>query len=360
MNITVKTRYRADTGRWTLDYFNPAGRRRRLTVGSEQEAQKISARFTDWLLDGKDPEREIELAKRKEGARETTLREFFPVFMERHGDLQGIKTRELYKGFFKNFSRCPRLVDGGLSDITKAKAVEYARLRINQDQVSPATANREISLLRNIISRAVEWEILDRNPLSNYRMMKEADKRDVFITPEQVEKLLDLLSPALADIVEFAVYTGLRKDNILGLRIEQVMLYDLQKGGEIELTVKGGKRRRKALGSRAAQIIARNTKGRDSGYVFLNPATGSRYTSINRTFDRWVKRLGLEVNGTKLRFHDLRHITASWLNQRGVSLDTLRHLLDHEDRSTTDRYTTPDLMALGKAMDLMPEIRRRA
>ena len=359
--FTVKTRLRPDTGTWTLDYINPEGRRRQLSGGNdEQQARRLAVHFQDWLLEGKDPEREIEQSRQEAQAKALTLREFFPMFMKRHGECQGQNTRELYRGFFNNFCRCPRLVDRGLSEINKNIAAGYAELRMQKDGVKSATANREVSLLRNILSRAVEWDILKYNPLANYRMLKEAEKREVLITPEQIAELVSCFEPVMADIVKFAVYTGLRRENILGLTIQQVTLHDLDAGCEVELIVKGGKRRHKALGGKAAEILRHNIGTRTEGYVFLNPQTGLRYTSVHHTFDRWVKRLGLKVNGTKLRFHDLRHVTASWLNQRGVPLDVLRHVLDHEDRGTTDRYASMDSLALGSGMDLMPEIRKGA
>ena len=83
-----------------------------------------------------------------------------------------------------------------------------------------------------------------------------------------------------------------------------------------------------------------------------------RFCSINRTFDRHVKKMNLQVDGTKLRFHYLRHITASWLNDKGVPLDTIRHILDHDERDTKDRYTTPDLRAYGACLDLLPQLRK--
>ena len=69
-----------------------------------------------------------------------------------------------------------------------------------------------------------------------------------------------------------------------------------------------------------------------------------------------MRELGLTVNGTKLRFHDLRHVFATWLHQAGVSLDIIRPLLGHRDRKTTDRYTTIDRLAIGKVLNVMPNI----
>lgn len=83
-------------------------------------------------------------------------------------------------------------------------------------------------------------------------------------------------------------------------------------------------------------VLKRNVGKRTEGFVFLSN-TGDRYKSIHATFTRHVKNLRLEVDGTKLRIHDLRHVFATWLLKKGVSLDSLRVLMGHSERGTTDR-----------------------
>ena len=112
------------------------------------------------------------------------------------------------------------------------------------------------------------------------------------------------------------------------------------------------------INSIASEIIIKNAGNRSNGYVFLNPRTGTRYMDIHRTFDRAVDRLGLKVNGTKLRFHDLRHVFATWLHQSGIPLDILRPLLGHQSRNTTDRYATIDRVSAGKVLDILPRLRQ--
>ena len=115
--------------------------------------------------------------------------------------------------------------------------------------------------------------------------------------------------------------------------------YDIGKGGEVDLPVKGGETETFPLSPLAADVIHRVVGDREDGYMFLSPRTGSRYVSIHRSFDRAVRKLDLNVpNGIKLRIHNLRHIFANWLYEDGVTLDNLRSLLGHRDRSRTDRY----------------------
>jgi hypothetical protein len=97
--LSVNLRQRGKT--YQIDYRNPNGRRRRLSVGtSHRHAQRIVVRITDWLLDGKDPEREMERATRAEQARAVTVRAFFPTFMDRHGSRQSLRTQCTYRERF--------------------------------------------------------------------------------------------------------------------------------------------------------------------------------------------------------------------------------------------------------------------
>ena len=78
--------------RYQLYFYNPRGERRRLSLGRNyQQAQRLAVRFNDWLMEGKSPEYEIEQLQRVENTKSTTICEFFPVFMRRHGSLQSRK-----------------------------------------------------------------------------------------------------------------------------------------------------------------------------------------------------------------------------------------------------------------------------
>jgi hypothetical protein len=116
--LSVNLRQRGKT--YQIDYRNPNGRRRRLSVGSShRHAQRIVVRITDWLLDGKDPEREMERAARTEQARAVTVRAFFPTFMDRHGSRQSLRTQCTYRERFQQFCRYPGIVDTPIGNINK-------------------------------------------------------------------------------------------------------------------------------------------------------------------------------------------------------------------------------------------------
>jgi integrase len=71
-----------------------------------------------------------------------------------------------------------------------------------------------------------------------------------------------------------------------------------------------------------------------SEYVFTSPATGTKYTELKRTFARTVKR----ANIPHITFHELRHTTASRMNELGIDIATIQEYLDHADIKTTRGY----------------------
>ena len=342
---------------YQLYFYNPRGERRRISVGSDyQQAQRLAVKFTDWLLEGKDPERELEKAQQKEQEKTITLRDLFGIFMERHGSKQSSSMQCMYHDRYKNIARCPQLSEIFIGDISKRLMLDYMHTRMKQDEVSAATVNREAALIKSMLFRATEWDILERNPLQGLTLFPEAEKRKVNLNPEQAANLISELTETIANIVEFAIYSGFRKENILGLRIESIRFHDLTQTGEVDLIVKGGRKELFPLGTLAIDVLKRAIKDRKDGYVFLNHRTKTRYHSIHKVFNRAVRKLGLTVNGTKFRFHDLRHVFATWLLRGGVSLDAIRELMGHKDRTTTDRYATFDRLEAGQQLSVLPKI----
>ena len=122
------------------------------------------------------------------------------------------------------------------------------------------------------------------------------------------------------------------------------------------LQIKGGKWNSFPLGPQAVDVVNRAIGDRKEGYVFINHNTGTRFFAVSKSFRRAVRKMNLKVGDSYLRFHDLRHVFASWLHKEGVSLDIIRVLLGHSNRSTTDRYTTTSTLGAGKVLSLLPSI----
>ncbi|MFC1528800.1 tyrosine-type recombinase/integrase [Candidatus Latescibacterota bacterium] len=230
-----------------------------------------------------------------------------------------------------------------------------------EEGVKSSTVNREKAFLSCMLSCAVEWDLIDHNPLQGLKSFKEPKKRDIDISGEQIAALMNEIPMSVFNIIEFACYTGFRLENILSLRIEEIQFHDLTLTAEVYREVKGGRTILFPLGECSVEVLKRVIVNRKEGYVFINPRSGTRYKSIQASFNKGVRKVGLTtLDGSKLRFHDLRHVFSNWLcrNGEGASLDQLRPLLGLKDRSTTDRYVTVNRSAAGKVLSLLPNIRK--
>ena len=80
----------------------------------------------------------------------------------------------------------------------------------------PATVNRYLAVLRGLLRMARdEWQWIDHIP--KIRMLSGEVERDRWLTKEEADKLLAVCPKHLAAVVKFALATGCRAREILGL-----------------------------------------------------------------------------------------------------------------------------------------------
>jgi integrase len=227
--------------------------------------------------------------------------------------------------------------DTALTEITASRISEYRAKRLattlGQDgqRLSAAAVNRPLALLRHLLRLACdEWEVLPTVP--KIRLEKESQGRLRWLTPEEAAKLLEKCraqnNPNLVDLVELALYTGMRQGELLGLTWDRV---DRARGVVLLERTKSGRRREVPLNGPADAILARRAAdGPRDGLVF---GTQSWY-AFRGHWEAAVEAAGLE----DFRFHDLRHTFASWAVQRGATLPELKDLLGHSSLAMVMRY----------------------
>lgn len=183
--------------------------------------------------------------------------------------------------------------------------------------VSPSTLNREFSLLRAVMNRAVEWTWIDHVPKFPMAHLEPADPR--WLTREQFTELLKHLPNHSAELARFAVATGLRRGNITGLTWDRVDLDE--RSVRVEASQAKGKKPLHVPLNDDAMAVLERQKGRDPKWVFVfrkKPV----YQVTTRAWREAVKAIGQEG----LRFHDLRHTWASWQAKEGTPLYALREM----------------------------------
>ncbi len=188
-------------------------------------------------------------------------------------------------------------------------------------RLNGSTINRYLSLVRGILRAAVKWGWLRHPPAVFLRKEKP---REVYLTADQISKLLDYLSGGLRLVVEFALATGLRRSNIVALSKDRVE-YIPDKGYFLNYPsegMKSGKPFRVPLSGRAVELIKK------ANYSFT-----LTWREV-KEFQKACKELGFGY----IRFHDLRHTYASLKASQGVPLDVIKELMGHHSIHTTLRY----------------------
>lgn len=259
--------------------------------------------------------------------RTMTVNEWLPSFMrwskanKRSWWRDEYATKRLAK-FFGEFK---------LQEVTKQRAEAYARDR--SQEVKAATINRELSLMRRILSYAVEQGKLDTNPLLGIKMKPEGALRQPVLDDEGEGRLLSVCNRDWFKFtIRLALASGCRQGELLELRWKHI---DFRDSALVVADSKSGESRRVPVPKPLLEEL-REMRGTPEGWVIVVPQTGrppNRHT-VRHMFKRAAKKAKLD----DLRFHDLRHVAATRLLAAGATLPEVQSYLGHKTLVMARRY----------------------
>lgn len=239
-------------------------------------------------------------------------------------------------------------------------ALDVDRLRIRlQKQGKHTTAARVLEILRRTINFGVKRGLVP--PLAfKIEVPKLNNETTEDLSEDELRALIEALNndpdQRAADIMRLALFTGMRRGEILGLRWEDL---DFGKGFIRLFEPKGGKDQTIPMNEAARAILSGITPEDGNPYVFPGKIPGAHLTECRPSFDRIREAAGLPADFRPL--HGLRHVYASMLASSGeVDLYTLQRLLTHKSHQMTQRYAHLRDEALRKASDLAGTLVRRA
>lgn len=231
---------------------------------------------------------------------------------------------------------------------------------------APATTVRHMGDLSRVFSKAVEWGMLKRNPVSTVSRPKVDRKSTrLYLTNDEIKRLTKVLNKwenmslhgtkeerrthatYLPYIVRLAVNTGMRRSELMNLRWS-----DIDEKERI-ITVRGTDAksvttRRIPISDKLAGELGvwNNLSGREhqseGDYVFP-------FRSFKRSWASFRKMAGLE----HIVFHELRHNFASQLVLRGTPIPVVSELMGHTDIKTTSIYLSVREDEKFKAVELL-------
>lgn len=218
------------------------------------------------------------------------------------------------------FKAIMKFFDGlKLKDVSSEVIDRYYqyRLKINK----PATAKNHLAIIRRMFNYAIEMGYIKENPVRT-KAVNFDNKRTRYLSSDEKINLLENCKISknqyLYAIVQIALQTGLRKNEILTLRSSDIM------NGILTVRSENAKTSRKRI------VPLTN----DLNVIFNGLGDFKFNKDIDNAFEKAVKR----ANIGDFHFHDLRHTFASDLVMKGVDLYTVSKLLGHSTIEMTQRY----------------------
>ena len=243
-------------------------------------------------------------------------------------------------------------------------ATPSGRVDKKGEKLAPATIRRYLTILQSIMTMAWKQEYIQSNPADTRRL--EISK---IVTPEveafSNEEIAEILKMAQLEpihihaVIATAIYTGARRGEIAGLKWEDV---DFEKrtmyirrsvvklvGQEPEIkqpkTISSI--RQMAIPQALCDVLQELKKEQDrkkallgekwheEGFLFtdwcghvMHPHTPTKQ------FDKFLKKYGFR----HLKFHGLRHSSATYLLSNGCDIKTVSKRLGHTSIDTTNIY----------------------
>lgn len=226
-----------------------------------------------------------------------------------------------------------------LSRLTTADVNAFL-LRLRKKEVGAPTINMVRSLMHSAVNRAIEHGFHDgTNPISNTREQDHVAEKREWVREHEVDALLANIDQEWRNQSAVALYMGLRKGEVFGLRRKDVDL-DRKEMTVLmswnEVGTKGGRgdvlpipdvlmpfledALRKSEGN---ALVFPNSKGRMRNR-FCDAAGAVREGAAKAGIDR------------ELDFHCLRHSCASILASKGVPMHIIQRILRHSSIELTN------------------------
>jgi len=229
--------------------------------------------------------------------------------------------------------------------------------------------------LKDAMQGAVDDELIDINPIKDFRYKRIEPPKDDHVDPlsrEEAEKLLLSLTGQYKNQVQFALWTGLRPSELIALQwgdidfirgVVWVHLAKTQDSREVETTkTNAGTREVKLLAPALSALGGQKVHTFLSGkHIFINEMTGKPFTGDQQLWRAW--RRSLLKAGIRYRNpYQTRHSYASWLVTSGENLSWIATQMGHSSAIVTAKHyarfltdSQPD--AGNKAVDLFSGVK---
>lgn len=205
-----------------------------------------------------------------------------------------------------------------------------------------SSVNVTMTRLAMVLNMAVKWGWLEKNVASGLKSLKVRPSRLRHLSIEEQERLLTYFGPGIYhDLVLVALRTGMRRGELLGLKVRDV---DFGRSQLALWQTKNNTPRHIPLIPDAWRALERQCAGKGQEDFVFTYTTGVKAGRPLKNFEFTWHKAVKACNLGNFRFHDLRHTFASDLVMSGAAMTAVSELLGHSTLGMTQRYThlSPD------------------
>ncbi|MFC2043129.1 tyrosine-type recombinase/integrase [Chloroflexota bacterium] len=328
--------FKNNRGYWVAQITLPDGRRKQ----KSSKKQKVSR---DWLLAQRDAIRDGVWI----GDESLVVSTFFDRY------LNEVVVHRVRPKTYERYEQFVRLhIKPGIGRIRIAKLRPDHLQSLYSKKLGEGLSKRSVQQMHAVIhkalNQAMKWGLVARNVSDLVEPPKPQKRMPITLNPDQVNELFTALEDdRLSPLYVTAIATGMRQGELLGLMWEDVDLDNgvihvkrtaqtiWKKGTVISDTKTDRSRRSIPLPQFAVEAL--KNKPRTSDFVF--PSTVGTPIPARNLLRHWHNTRE-KIDQPDMRFHDLRHTSATLLLQAGVHPKVVQERLGHSRISMTlDTYS---------------------
>lgn len=386
------------TGSKSFSFFRrvKGGEPIRVTLGKYPLISIENARLETTKLNLSIESRANPATVRKAIKAEPSFKELFNLYLERH-------SKPNKRTWLEDVQKYQKYLDKSLGK-SKISAISRKEIGDIHNKISiagnPTTANRVLALISSIFGRAIEWNLIEKNPAIGVKRNKEI-KRDRFIQSNELPLFFRALraeeNETVRDIFLIALLTGARRENVVTMKWADI---SFERAEWFIQRTKNGESQTVTLSPEAIEILWTRKPKKVGKYVFegigksghfVNPQKGWLRIKARAKAFGFIQALANELKWSdaetdkvlsnalsspketitnhlqialsvgispeqfsidNLRIHDLRRTLGSWQAKAGASLVMIGKSLNHKSVQTTAIYAHLDKEPVRASVEL--------